>query len=149
MFCKSPIFSKTGLVTAAFFALAYPATATADIISEERDGVYVEDAFITASKKGGTATLKFKITNFGLRSISLQGIKSKMSETGKIVINVPESGPEPIKNLLILEEETLNLASSHLKGEFYNLTDDLVAGTDMEFTLVFTDFTTTAIAHVH
>ena len=128
---------------------ALPSIVSADEISEHIDGIYVEDATITPAKKGKTATLRFRMTNFRRKHVTLIGLRALFAKTGKMVMLIPEKGPENVSSLTILSEEVLDFATSHLKGELHDVESDLVLGSNIEFELVFTDFTTTATAHVH
>ncbi|MBL4725694.1 MAG: hypothetical protein JKY83_03280 [Rhizobiaceae bacterium] len=127
----------------------FPTVVSADEISEHIDGIYVEDATITPAKKGGTAILRFKVTNFGQKHVTLVGLSATFAGTGSMMMNIPEIGPKSVSELTILSEETLDFSASHLKGELGEIVSDLVSGTNVEFVLTFSNFTTTAIAHVH
>lgn len=141
---RFPIFCCFVLVLAVF-----PTVVSADEISEHIDGIYVEDATITPAKKGGTAILRFKLTNFGRKHVTMIGLSAPFARTGSMVMNIPEKGPKSISELTILSEETLDFSSSHLKGELGEIVSDLVSGTNVEFVLTFSNFATTATAHVH
>jgi hypothetical protein len=130
-------------------AVFFPSISHSDLITERTDGVYVEDAFVTAANKGDTAIVSFKITNFGLRYISLRNISAPFAETGNLLTIDPETGAKTVGDLMILEEETLDFSSSHLRSELYNVSTNLVSGTNVEIEFVFAGFTTTGSAHVH
>lgn len=128
---------------------ASPIAVSADENSEHIDGIYVEDATITPAKKGGAAILKFKVTNFGGKHVTLVGLSAPFARTGSMVMIIPELGPIKVSELAILSEETLDFSAAHLKGELGEIVSDLVSGTNVEFVLTFSNFTTTATAHVH
>lgn len=141
---RFPIFCCFVLMLAVF-----PTVVSADEISEHIDGIYVEDATITPAKKGGTAILRFKVTNFGRKHVTLVGLSAPFAGTGSMVMIIPELGPIKVSELAILSEETLDFSAAHLKGELGEIVSDLVSGTNVEVVLTFSSFTTTATAHVH
>ncbi len=129
--------------------ISIPSNAWSDVISERTDGVYFEDAVVSAATKGGIAIVQFKITNFGLQHINLQGIRASFAETGKLLSSSQSPSAKSVTGFLILEEETIDFSSSHLRGELHNISQNLVSGDSVEIELEFAGFTTTTLAHVH
>ena len=130
------------------FAITVELT-VADETTERSDGIIIEDAVITPVKVGETAYLRFKITNFGLRSTTLQSVRSNISSAVKMVMTIPGKGSHIVSDLVILQEETLNLASSHIRVEFQDVNKTIEPGTNIEFELKFWDSKITAFAHAH
>lgn len=131
-----------------FFAISTHTAAMADETSEQKTGILVEEAHITVSEDPSIAGLEFSITNMGSSDVTLISLSSML--TDRIEIFIYEGGNRTvISDLAILQEETLDLASSHIKVELVGVKQKLQPGSTFEFNLHFRDFQTTAIAHVH
>lgn len=120
----------------------------ADETSEQTTGIIVEGAHATIHKERLSAGLEFSVTNMGPRDVTLLGLSSDLAES--IEVYFFEDGKRSIiSDLTILQEETLDLASSHIKIELIGIKRKLSSGSTFEFILNFRDFKTTAVAHVH
>ncbi len=123
--------------------------ASADDIGNDNSFVSVEAAYVSATKIGGTAQLQFRITNNGNTSVNLTSVRSHLAQRSRITILDPYSGRQEISDLSVQRDETLDLASSHIRVELINLNADIESGSTIEFELVFRRFSATADAHVH
>jgi len=121
----------------------------ADESTEHIDGLVVENATISTAGRGGTVYLRFKITNDSRTPVTLHSIRSPMSSDIQIVIIDPSYGPRRISDLSILREETLNLASSHIRVELRNTNRSIEPDTLVPFELIFRRSSMHAEAHAH
>lgn len=121
----------------------------ADRTTERTDDVLIEQASATRAKVGETAFLRFQVSNYTSDTIRLIGVRSPVTRQANLIIVMPDVGAQVVNSLSILEEETLNVASSHIRVELKNVTSRIEAGSDVEFELIFENFITTATAHVH
>jgi copper(I)-binding protein len=136
------------LICICFILVSMPA-AIADDVRNDNSFVSVEAAHVLATKAGGTAQLQFKITNNGNESVNLTSVRSNLTQVSRITIFDPYQGRQVIDDLSVQRDETLDLASSHIRVELINLTKDIKPGSTIVFELVFRKFSATAEAHVH
>jgi len=121
----------------------------ADESAEHIDGLIVEDATISTAKRGGTVYLRFKITNDSGKPVTLHSIKSPVSRDARIVVVDPIYGPQRTNDLSILRDETLNLASSHIRVELRNTNRSIKPDALVPFELIFRRSSMHAEAHAH
>lgn len=132
------------LALACVTTLAY-----ADETTEHIDGLIVEDAVISPAEKGETAYLRIKLTNYGGRQVTLHSIRSPASGNAGLVTVDPIYGEQQAGDLVVLRDETLNLASSHIRVELMNTNRSMKADSVVPFELVFRRFSMLAEAHAH
>ncbi len=123
--------------------------AAADEASETSDGLHIEEAVVTRAQVGESARLRFKISNYGTRKVRLNSVRSDVAQDARLIMTLPGGLSKAVSGLPILQEETLNLATSHVQVELKELKQALLAGSTFEFEAVFQDFTLRAFAHVH
>lgn len=123
--------------------------AAADVTSEPLSGVTVEEATAEPAKAGEVSKLRFRLVNSGVSNLTLTGIHSPLSEAGALVLRGPLTGPRDVTTLTILQEEELDLMTSHIWGELRGLKRELATGSFVEFELVFRSGSVSAEAHVH
>lgn len=123
--------------------------AAADETTEQTEGIIVEDAVVTPARRGETAYLYFKVTNIGVERAMLLSVQPEIPSVAQIILTAPEKEPQVITQLLILREETLDFASSHIRVELKDIQTPIEAGSTLKFDLVFRRFTTSASAHAH
>lgn len=121
----------------------------ADETIEILSGVLVEDAVVTPTPAGGTTILRFRIDNASGQPLVLTGVHSGQARSGALVMRQPVLGPIDISTLSILENEVLDLRSSHIWAELRDLKEPLNEGDVIEFGAVFRSFTVLVSAHVH
>lgn len=131
------------------FVMAAPFIASADQTKEILDGVAVEDAVATAAPSGGVSEVRFRLDNASGRTLRLRGVKSKLAGSAALVMRMPETGPTDVESLTVLDQETLDLRSSHIWIELRDLTLPLDANDVVGFELVFDKGVVHAVAHVH
>lgn len=136
------------LICICFVVVNLPA-AFADDVKNDNSFVSIEAAHVLATEAGGTSQLQFKITNNGRESVNLTSVRSSLAQDARITIFDPYQGRQVIEDLSVQRDETLDLASSHIRVELINLTKDIEPGSTIEFELVFRKFSATALAHVH
>ncbi len=129
--------------------VAQTAFAAADETSEVSTGIVVEDAVLEPARKGENARLRFKVSNYTTRRVGLRAIRAPISHSASITMNLNAEGFEPVEQVYILREETLDLQSSHIRVELRDLREEARPGMKVEFELVFSDGATSAIADVH
>lgn len=120
-----------------------------DESAEHIDGIIVEDAIISTTNRGETAYLSLKITNDSGSPVTLHSIKSPVSSDTRLVVVDPIYGPQQTNDLSILRDETLNLASSHIRVELQNTNRSIVPDTIVPFELIFRRSSMLAQAHAH
>ena len=121
----------------------------ADETIEVLSGVLVEDAVATPAPAGGTTIVRFRIDNASSQDLAMTGIHSKRAQSGALVMRQPLVGPTDVTTLSILENEVLDLRSSHIWAELRGLDNALNDGDLLEFGAVFRTFTVLVIADVH
>ena len=120
-----------------------------DETSEFSDGILVENAQIKVTSDPKIANLEFAVSNLGVEDVTLIRLHSNISENIDIYYVSSDGKKRAISDLTILQEETLDLSSSHIKVDLLGMTKPLPPGSLIEFKLEFREFTTTAVAHVH
>ncbi|MEO4044979.1 hypothetical protein AAFN47_25550 [Hoeflea sp. CAU 1731] len=123
--------------------------ASADITTEQLNNVLVENAVIEPGKSGGNARLRFRVANLGANNLYLVKISTDIASSAQIKMRMPESGYESVSYVPIKLGETFDAETSHLVVEVQELRKDLVSGTEISFSVEFTDFTVAAFADVH
>lgn len=120
-----------------------------DEISEDLDGILIEEASLTLIPKTNRAQLHFTATNYGRTNVTLKNITSPAATEVSMFFLTPKRKKQLVTDLTILVEETLDLNSSHIIVELSGLKKQLVSGDKIEFDLIFNEFRTSAIADVH
>ena len=100
-------------------------------------GVTIENVNVTQGKRGENAAVTFIINNFSYQDVFLQGISSDASSSGELFYKgafgqgIVESG------LPIMQEETLDLSSSHIGARLTDLHSRLLPGDHLTLKLHF------------
>ena len=128
-------------------AMALPAFA--DEASENRAGVLIEGATLSKAPIGGTSILKMSITNQRRGPLVLTGIRSHFSDSAIIDVGDPSVGRKQTEELYILQNETLQLDTSHIQVRFPNLSKELSLGDHVILKIVFKGMEVDATADVH
>lgn len=123
--------------------------AHADISAEPISGLQVDDAVVTLAKQGETALIGFRIENFSSRSFTLVGVRSAIAGSAVIVIDQGGGATGIATAVLIAQNETLDLRSSHLWIELRDVTEAIEPGDLVPFELIFATGTARAEAHAH
>lgn len=121
----------------------------ADGSAEPISGLEITDAVVTPARKGGTAIVGFRIDNLSSRSVTLVGVRSEIAGSAAIVVGSAERVGEEATAILIDQNETLDLRSSHLRIELLELAVAIEPGDMVPFELVFADGMARAEAHAH
>ena len=121
----------------------------ADEVTDDTNLIIIDTAHATAVEAGGDTQIEFRVTNIGRRPLNLQAVQSDFATGSRIVVSDPFDGPFEVDDLSLLHDETLDLASSHIRVELLNLTQSIETGSTVEFELVFRQFITAGRAHVH
>lgn len=150
---KRTIMSRRHLLNAATLAFAailiVPFAASGDETVEILDGVLVEGAVMSAAEAGGASELRFRLDNASGRTLTLTGAGSPLAESGALVMRMPEDGPTEIDGLTVLDQEVLDLLSSHVWIELRGLEQAVQPGDTVDVELLFDTGAVGAIAHVH
>lgn len=120
-----------------------------DETSEYLDGILVEEATLTLLPKTNRAQLHFTVTNYGRTNVTLKNITSPAATKVSMFFLTPKRKKQLVTDLTILVEETLDLNSSHIIVELSGLNKTLIPGEKIEFSLIFNEFQTSAIADIH
>lgn len=105
--------------------------------AEALHGVTIENVNVTQGKRGENAAVTFIINNFSYQDVFLQGISSDASSSGELFYKgafgqgIVESG------LPIMQEETLDLSSSHIGARLTDLHSRLLPGDHLTLKLHF------------
>ena len=122
----------------------------ADETTEAVDGILVENAqIIRIPSDESRAQLKFSVSNFGTNDVTLVGLSSEAAGGIEMYFFSSDGTKQMITDLTVLQEETLNLASSHIKIDLVDVKRELNPGMKVEFKLNFRGFHSLALADVH
>jgi len=124
-------------------------TASADEVTETYDGIIVEQAFVQTNLGIPNSQLRLKISNLTSGDLTLTSISTEWFEEAKILVRMPGKGLIEVDTLSILQEETLELDTSHLVIELRNLKRAIKKGDKIEFELFFANQTVPVLADVH
>lgn len=125
------LFASAGLLTQAALADGLPA------FEEAFYGVTIEEVQVSQGKRGESAAVSFVIENASNKDVYLEGISSDVSAGGELFYQdtfeegILESG------LPILQEETLDLSSSHIGARLTDLKSHLAPGDHLTLRLFF------------
>lgn len=148
-----PRFHATGLrwlAHAALYAMIFwSAPVLADGSADAVPGLSVEDAIVTPSARGGTARVRLRIENFSGRSVALTGARSLRSRSAVIVRRVRGSVTPLKEPIFIVQNEELDLRSSHLWIELRNVKRKIGMGDDVPLELIFDTGVVRVDAHAH
>ena len=123
--------------------------AFADEKTETYDGIVVENAYIQTDHTKATSQLKLKVSNYSSDDLKLLDVQSAAFERTSLMLQMPGAGKVKVDSLTILQEETLELDTSHISIELKRLRHAIKPGDKIEFELVFSDQTIQALADVH
>jgi len=123
--------------------------AFADEKTETYDGIVVENAYIQTDHTKATSQLKLKVSNYSSDDLTLIDVKSVSFEHANLLLQMPGVGKVKVDSLTILQEETLELDTSHISIELQKITHAIKSGDKVEFELVFSEQTIQAFADVH
>jgi len=121
----------------------------ADELSESYDGIVVEGAYVQTDDKVPVSILKLKISNFSSNNLTLIGVEAEKFTNARLLMNDFKNGIIQIESLSILQEETLNLDTSHIWIELSGLKRAIQAGEKIEFDLLFAAGKVRANADIH
>lgn len=137
------------MVSTAHLASVGISTAHADEAFELLNGANVTSATATPAPKGGTSRIALRLENYSSADIYLLGIRSKMADSGVLMIQSAGMPAQTAKQYLVRAEETLDLATSHIWLELRGLRMPLTVGKEIRFDLIFRNGITPGLAHVH
>ena len=137
------------MAVAVALALASTLPAAADESFEPLSGVAVEDASIVAARVGDTARLTMRIDNASGRKITLLGVRAEIADSGALIVAPPGVAKQEAQSFVLMDQETLDLASSHIGAELRGLRRPIHPGETVEFELIFAVGAVKAIAHAH
>jgi len=123
--------------------------AYADEETETYDGIVVEQAFVQTDQATPYPLLSLNISNFSSNDLTLMGISTEWFETTNLLIRMPNKGLVEVDTLSILQEETLNLDTSHIVIELRKLTRAIKEADKIEFKLLFANRTIPVLADIH
>lgn len=121
----------------------------ADESSEPITGLYIEDAVATPADAGETAIIGFRIDNFSHRNVSLIGVSSQNADLVMIILRGGGVGPDVATAVAVMQEETLDLRTSHMWVELRGLKSEIREGDFVPFDLVFARGRVSVRAHAH
>lgn len=121
----------------------------ADTTTHVLDGVVVEDARATPTRAGERMILRFSVENTSGRTIVLEGVRSEAAEASSLFIVENGFYRRQAGELVLLDQETLDLGTSHIGAALTGLCKDYRIGDVIDFELVFRSGTVAASAHVH
>ncbi|KZY22568.1 hypothetical protein A3728_01130 [Sulfitobacter sp. HI0040] len=134
----------------AFFALSSYA-AVASGLRQETEGLYgisISDVSVEAAQAMADAKVTMKVQNLSSSSVVLEDVASDVSEGGELFYK-DRFGTNPASaGFTLLQNETLDLSSSHLGLRLTGLKQNLVAGDHLMLELRFRSGSVTVQAHV-
>ena len=111
-------------------------------------GVTIENVHVIQGQRGKNATINFVIDNFSYRDVYLQGISSDASAGGELFYK-NAFGQSSIENgLPIMQDESLDLASSHIGARLTDLNSGLLPGDHLTLKLHFREGQIAILTHV-
>lgn len=128
-------------------ALALCNPSQADTTAEVLRGVVVQDA--RATPTGDGLLLRFSIENTSGRTIVLEDVRAAAAETGSLYVDESGLYRVPAEQLIVLDQETLDLGTSHIGAVLSGFSEDLKSGDVIELELVFRSGIVPVSAHVH
>ena len=123
--------------------------ARADESSEPLPGVYVEDAVAIPASAGDMSIIGFRLDNFSSGNVLLLGVTSEVAETALVLMRGGGTGPQIAKTVLIMQDEILDLRTSHIWTELRGLKSEITEGDLVHFELIFDRGRVAAQAHAH
>lgn len=131
-------------------ALVSPSMA-AEIVQEDIEGLYgisISDVSIEAAQAMADAKVTMKVQNLSSSSVVLEDVASDVSEGGELFYK-DRFGTNPASaGFTLLQNETLDLSSSHLGLRLTGLKQNLVAGDHLMLEMRFRSGSVTVQAHV-
>ncbi|MFC4670775.1 copper chaperone PCu(A)C [Seohaeicola nanhaiensis] len=109
----------------------------------------ISDVRASATEEGGSTRLTFRIENATGRTQILDAVRSDDAEEGSLVVIDDGVEAPAAAGLLMLDHETLNLGTSHIRVLLHGLKRPLKEGDVIAFQAVFRDGTVPAQGHVH
>ncbi len=144
------VFSNVIIILASIALIFFlNSTASADEATETYDGIIVEQAFVQTNQGIPNSQLRLKISNLTSSDLTLTAISTEWFEEVKIMVRMPGKGLVEANTLSILQEETLELDTSHLVIELSNLKRAIKNGDKIEFELFFANQTVPVFADIH
>jgi copper(I)-binding protein len=131
------------------FGLQGPVAVRADESSEPFSGVYVEDAVATPAAAGEVSFVGFRIDNFSGRNLQLMGVNSDAAETTLVLVRRGGTGGRIANTVLVMQDETLDLRTSHMWVELRGLKSEVREGDLVPLELIFARGRVPAQAHAH
>lgn len=105
--------------------------------SEILTGVDVAGATAKSARAGEDTTVHFALENLSGTDLMLVGARSEVASTGALVLSVPGLPPEDVDVFMILDQESLDFGSSHIRVELRGLQQDLLDGNVTSMELLF------------
>lgn len=149
---RSPNARRTFVIGAAVTLMIYAlgqGLSRADESSEPITGLYIEDAVATPANAGETAIIGFRIDNFSARNVSLMGVSSQIADSASIMMRGGGVGTHIATAASVMQDETLDLRTSHMWVELRGLKTEIREGDLVPFELVFAHGRVGAQAHAH
>lgn len=139
------------LVAAVLAALASLAAqeVRADGAADSLGGVSVEEVTAAPAEAGGRTRIGFVLDNASRRTVRLTGVESEAAASGALLVAPEGEPPRPAEGFTVLQEETLDLDSSHLRVELRGLRRRLAPGDRIGLVLIFREGRIETVAHVH
>lgn len=100
-------------------------------------GVTIENVHVTQGQRGENAKVTFIINNFSYQDVFLQDISSDASSSGELFYKGAFGQSTVESGLPIMQEETLDLSSSHIGARLIDLNSGLLPGDHLTFKLHF------------
>jgi hypothetical protein len=130
-------------------AMAPALAAHADESFEPVSGVTIDGASVGAADAGGAARLLMRIDNASGRKITLLGLRAEIADSGALTVAPDGAARQDARSFVLLDQETLDLGSSHIGAELRGLRHPIHPGELIEFELIFAVGAVAGAAHVH
>lgn len=134
----------------AIISLVLATQVSADGIEREFEplqGVSITQLCVESARKGDDPDVKLSIENWSGKTVTLTGIKSKKSKGGELYFRGAFNTSVQSESLTILQNETLNLSSSHVGVRLLGMKQDLNVGQHVPLLLEFRDGTVRVDTH--
>ena len=93
--------------------------------------------------------MRLRIDNASGRKIALLGLRAEIAEGGALTVSAPGAPTRDAQVFVLLDQEMLELGSSHIGAELRGLRRPIRAGEIIPFELIFAVGAVAATAHAH
>lgn len=121
----------------------------ADVPTFVGNSVVIEDAVISAGKKGERSVVRFRLVNDSHAAVHLMGVETDTAESAELVARIGDLETTTLESIGAGSGEVLDLTTSHLWYELGPLTRDLSVGETITMRVHLAGASLSVPLHVH